>query len=161
MAVQARYRQGRIVWALVRSTRGGKKERHPAVIISADSDIAQPENFDPRRNLDKVNAVAVIGVSTKYLKYPPSIALPFAANKGGYAITKLTQDCGVCVGWYDWVVLEDDVLARGGDVPPAVMDKIMEAVATDLKANLAKRAAKVSTELAGINDLLSRLVGGP
>ena len=161
MAVQGRYRQGRIVWALVRSTRAGKKERHPAVIISADSDIVQPESFDPRKDIDKVNAVAVIGVSTKYLKYPPSIALPYAANKGGHALTKLTEDCGVCIGWYDWVVLEDDVLVRGGDVPPAVMNKIMDAVSTDMKANLAKRAAKVSTELAGINDLLSRLIGEP
>ena len=29
----------------------GKKEKHPAVIITADSDIIQPEQFDPRRDI--------------------------------------------------------------------------------------------------------------
>jgi hypothetical protein len=160
MAERPRYRQGRIVWALLRSHKG-KKERHPAIIISADSDIIQPAQFDPRANIDKVNAVAVIGVSTKYLKYPPSVAIPYSPNKGGHAVTKLTEDCGACIGWYDWVVLEDDIEARGGDVPPPQMDQIMDLVARDLRVKLSSRAAKMSTALAGINELLSQLLGEP
>ena len=160
MAERPRYRQGRIVWALLRSGKG-KKERHPAVIISSDADITQPEQFDPRANIDKVNAVAVIGVSTKYLKYPPSVSLPYSTNMGGHAVTKLTGDCGACIGWYGWVVLEDDIEARGGDVPPVEMDQIMELVAKDLRVKLSSRAAQMSTQLAGINDLLSRLLGEP
>ena len=161
MPVQARFRQGRIVWAQMRSKQKGKKEKHPAVIITADSDIIQPEQFDPRHDIGKVNAVAVIGVSTKYLRYPPYVVLPYSPNKGGHTVTKLTQDCGVCIGWYDWVVLEDDVLALGGDVPTAEMDQIVEAITKDLKVRLSAHAARVSSELAGINDLLSRLIGEP
>jgi hypothetical protein len=78
----------------MRSKQKGKKEKHPAVIITADSDIIQPEQFDPRHDIGKVNAVAVIGVSTKYLRYPPYVALPYSPNKGGHTVTKLTQDCG-------------------------------------------------------------------
>jgi hypothetical protein len=129
------------------------------VIISADSDIIQPEQFDPRANIDKVNAVAVVGISTKYLKYPPCVALPYSTNRGGHAVTKLTADCGVCIGWYDWIVLEDDIEARGGDVPPGEMDKIMDMVSKDLRVKLSSRAAQMSTQLAGINELLSQLLG--
>jgi len=59
------------------------------------------------------------------------------------------------------VVLEDDVLALGGDVPTAEMDQIVEAITKDLKVRLSAHAARVSSELAGINDLLSRLIGEP
>jgi hypothetical protein len=160
MPERPRYRQGRIVWALMRSQKG-KKERHPAVIISADSDITQPEQFDPRENINKVNAVAVIGVSTKYLKYPPYVAIPYSTNKGGHPLTKLTEPCGACIGWYGWIVLEDDVMGRGGDVPSTQTDLIMDAVAKDLRVKLSARAAQMSSQLAGINDLLSRLIGQP
>src|SRR5215217_448511 len=125
------YRQGRILWAWLRA-QSGKKEKHPAVIITADRDITQPEDFDPRKDINTVNAVAVVGVSTKYRNYPPYVALPYSPNPGGHPITKLTEDCGACIGWYDWVVLEDDVLGLGGDVPPADMDRIVNAIAKDL-----------------------------
>src|SRR5260221_14487957 len=121
------FRQGRILWARLR-TQGGKKELHPAVIITADRDIIQPERFDPRKDINVVNAVAVVGVSTEFAKHPPYILLPYSPNKGGHAVTKLTEDCGACIGWYDWVGLEDDVEGKGGDVPSAEMDQIMEGV---------------------------------
>src|SRR4051794_5115893 len=93
------YRQGRILWAWLRSG-SGKKEKHPAVIITADRDIVQPEAFDPRQNLDAVNAVAVVGVSTQYKKYPPYVILPHSSHGGGHVVTKLTKPCAACIGWY-------------------------------------------------------------
>lgn len=115
--------------------------------------------FDPREDLNRVNAVAVIGISTEFKKYPPYIQLPHAP--GGHPTTGLTQNCGACIGWYDWVVLEDEVLGRGGDVPSIAMDEIMIGVADDLKKKLAGKAGGLSKELAGINDLLAKLLGEP
>ncbi|MDB5304268.1 MAG: hypothetical protein JWM97_1817 [Phycisphaerales bacterium] len=137
-AVPPRYRQGRILWAWLRSG-SGRKEKHPCAIITADRDIVQPELFDPREDLNRVNAVAVIGISTEFKKYPPYIQLPHAP--GGHATTGLTQNCGACIGWYDWVVLEDDVLGRGGDVPSIAMDEIMIGVADDLRKSWRVRPA--------------------
>ena len=153
------YRQGRILWARLRA-QSGKKEQHPAVIITADRDIIQPQQFDPRKNLDQVNAVAVVGVSTKYARYKmPHVRLPFSA--GGHAITKLKEDCAVCIGWYDWVVLEDDVIGRGGDVPPAEMDRIMQLVAMDLGSKLSAKLKSVGREMADLHELLAALIGEP
>src|SRR5437667_309497 len=146
MPSRLRYRQGRIIWARLRA-RSGKKEKHPAVIITADQDIVQPEDFDPRKNIDRVNAVAVVGVSTEYKKYPPFVLLPYSSNPSGHPATKLTQACGACIGWYDWVALEDDVEGRGGDVPPIIMDQIMKAVANDLRIRLSKEAASLNARL--------------
>jgi hypothetical protein len=64
MIDRPQYRQGRLLWAWLRS-RSGKKERHPAIILTADADIIQPERFDPRKDIGKVNAIAAIGVSTE------------------------------------------------------------------------------------------------
>src|SRR5437016_8256843 len=160
MAERPKYRQGRLLWAWLRS-RIGKREKHPAIILTADQDIIQPEQFDPREDIGKVNAVAVIGVSTEYKRYPRYVRLPHSPNPGGHPITKLTQECGACIGWYDWIVLEDDVLTRGGDVPAAEMDQIMLAVARDFKQRLAAKADALSKELRGINELLARLMGEP
>jgi hypothetical protein len=80
-----KYRRGRIVWARLR-TRQGKKELHPAAIISADTEILQPGDFDPRSDFGKVNAVAVIGISTEYKKYPPFVALPYFRSPSGHPV---------------------------------------------------------------------------
>ena len=155
------YRQGRILWARLRA-QSGKKEPHPAVIITADRDIVQPQQFDPRKNLDQVNAVAVVGVSTKYARYKlPHVRLPFLASAGGHAITKLKEDCAACIGWYDWVVLEDDVIGRGGDVPPAELDQIMQLIAKDLGGKLTAKLKSVGREMNDLHELLAALIGEP
>lgn len=154
------YRQGRLIWAWLRSG-SQKKERHPAVIISADSEIIQPERFDPRKDIDKVNAVAVVGVSTQFKRYPPYVPLPYLSASGGHPTTKLTEECGACIGWYDWVILEDDVIARGGDVPAPELERILEGVAQDLGRRLAVKADQLSKELTGLSELLARLIGEP
>src|SRR5437588_13091463 len=94
-----RYRQGRIIWARLRSQRG-EKQLHPVAIITATQDIIQPEKFDPRRDPAQVNAVAVIGISTEFSKYPPFVRLPYLQSKEGHPITKLKEECGACIGWY-------------------------------------------------------------
>jgi hypothetical protein len=71
------------------------------VIITPDRHIIQPENFDPRGAGASVNAVAVVGVSTEYRKYPPFVRLPYSHDRCGHPITKLVEDCGACVQWYD------------------------------------------------------------
>ena len=155
------YRQGRILWARLRA-QSGKKEPHPAVIITADCDIIQPQHFDPRRNLDQVNAVAVVGVSTKYVRYKmPHVRLPFSVGAGGHVITKLKEDCAACIGWYDWVVLEDDVIGRGGDVPPAEMDQIMGLIAKDFASKLTAKLKSVGREMTDLHELLAALIGEP
>jgi len=155
-----RYRQGRIVWAKLRSGKG-KKELHPAAIISPTRDVIQPEQFDPRKDPSKVNAVAVIGISTEFERYPPYVLLPYSTAKGGHPITKLNSRCAACIGWYDWVVLDDDVEGCGGDVPPAQMDRIAEAIVGDLRAKLAAKAQMLTNELADVEQLIARLIGPP
>jgi len=59
------------------------------------------------------------------------------------------------------VALEDDVECRGGDVPQAELDQIINAIAGDLEKKLAGKAGKLSRELSGISALLARLIGEP
>ena len=108
-----------------------------------------------------MNAIAVIGISTEFARYPPYVLLPYSTAKGGHPVTKLTQRCAACVGWYDWVVLEDDVEARGGAVPAAEMAQIIDAVAKDLSAKLAAKAEGVTRELMDLQHLIARLIGEP
>jgi len=154
------FRQGRILWARLRA-RSGKKELHPGIIITADRDITQPERFDPRKDINRVNAVAVIGVSTEFAKYPPYVLLPYSAGPGGHRVTKLTQACGACIGWYDWVVLEDDVEGYGGDAPPAELDRILDGIAMDLATKLKSKVAAINKELTHLHEMLASLIGEP
>jgi hypothetical protein len=154
------FRQGRILWARLRA-RGGKKELHPAIIITAERDIIQPERFDPRKDIDKVNAVAVVGVSTSFAKYPPFVLLPYSSSPGGHPVTKLREACGACIGWYDWVVLEDDVEGYGGDAPPAELDQIMDGITKDLATKLKAKVSALNRELAELHEMLATLIGQP
>lgn len=156
----ARYRHGRLVWARLRSA-SGQKELHPAIIISDNVEITQPEAFDPRVDFNRVNAVAVVGVSTEYKRYPPFFSLPFLKKSGGHPQTKLTQECGACIGWYAWVVLEDDIDGRGGDVPSPEMKMIMEMIMQDLAGKLRRKAVDVQQEMITIVAALTTLIGPP
>ena len=90
MADTPEYRLGRIIWAYLRpSTAGRKKELHPAIIISPDSEIIQPEDFDPRIDPQKENLVAVVGVSTKFRNYPKLQHFVLPYHGAGHAETKL------------------------------------------------------------------------
>ena len=53
------------------------------------------------------------------------------------------------------------MISRAGDVPAVEMERIVAAVAEDLEKKLSGKAGKMSRELAGINDLLARLIGEP
>ena len=67
-------RYGGIVGAYLQAKKKGK-QLHPAVIVTPDADIIQPESFDPRRGND--NIVVAIGVTTKYRLYnEPYVPLP-------------------------------------------------------------------------------------
>ena len=48
------YRHGRIIGAYLQASFGGKKQRHPAVILLPDSAIVQPAYFDPRKGGENV-----------------------------------------------------------------------------------------------------------
>ena len=124
------YRQGRIVFAYLRSSRTGKKENHPAVILTPDQYIVQPEAFDPR-DFSKENSLYVIGVSTQYRLFKQShILLPFAPD--GHAVSKLKEECAAMIGWYHRIGIPDDIMGFGGQVPPAVMSQIVNAVKLDI-----------------------------
>ena len=51
-----------------------------------------------------------------------------------------------CIGWYDWVVLEDEWKAKVA-LPPAEMDQIMDGVAKDLTNKLKQRVENVGRGL--------------
>ncbi len=137
-------------FAYLRSSTTGKRERHPAVILDRDHDITQPQYFDPRKVAGE-NFVHVIGVSTKHKTYNmPYIQLPFAAS--GHAVTKLREDCGAIVGWYHQIGIPDDVLGFGGDVPPATMIAIYDAIRRDL-------ARKIGRELGTLKEVFEELFG--
>jgi hypothetical protein len=127
---RASYRQGRIVWAYLRGSQTGKRETHPAVILTEDADIIQPEDFDPRRRQSD-NIVHVVGVSTKHKQYKsPYILLPFTT--AGHPVTKLKQECGAIIGWYHRIAIPDDVIGFGGDVPSSQLEQLLVAVRNDV-----------------------------
>lgn len=69
------FRQERIIGAYLR-TKKGCRELNPASILTPDSEIVQPEHFDPRAGND--NCVVVVAISTRYSLYPdPYVKLPF------------------------------------------------------------------------------------
>jgi hypothetical protein len=141
-----KYRLGRIIGAYL-LTRMGKRELHPAVIVTPDHEIIQPENHDPRKGGQ--NRVLVIGVSTKYKRYSdPSIPLPF--HPAGHPVTKLKEDCAAIIGWYDIISIPDDVHFCGGGVPPALMIQLNDQVRKDIL----KRAGKEAGSLLEIIELL-------
>jgi hypothetical protein len=114
------YRLGRIISCFLLG-RNGKREQHPAVIISPDIEIIQPEKFDPREagGMVKDNLVAVLGISTKYRNFQdPYIPLPVGPQ------TQLTENCAVILNWIATPAIPDDCEFLLGDVAPALMVRI-------------------------------------
>jgi len=132
------YRHGRIIGAYLTSSSGGKKQRHPAVILTPDSAIVQPEKFDPRGGEE--NVVVVAGISSQYRKHNyPYVPLPYdSSNSSGHAQTKLHSDVAVIIGWYHIVNIDDDRCYWGGDVPAHIMGRINQAVREDIDHRLAQ-----------------------
>lgn len=154
MTERPAYRHGRILWGYLRSTLTGRREMHPAIILDRDQDITQPEHFDPRRPPYE-NFIHVIGVSTKHKRYASEyVLLPHSPK--GHTATKLNVECGAIIGWYDRLAIPDDVTGSsggfGGDVPPAVMAEIDEAVRRDL-------LAKVGRQLETVQKMFEELLG--
>jgi hypothetical protein len=128
MAAKREFRHGRVI-ACYLPGRNGKREIHPAVVISADNDIIQPEQFDPRKNRD--NLLAVLGISTQYLKFSdPCIRLPHQGH--GNSVTGLNKDCAVILNWYAAIYIPDDCEYLLGDVPRDLMGAINNSVRNDL-----------------------------
>jgi hypothetical protein len=126
------YRLGRIVAAQLLG-RNGRREEHPAVIISPDDEITQPEDFDPRGTGGQVrdNEIAVLGISTKYRNFSdPYVVLPVGKQ------TQLTRDSAVILNWYAALVIPDDLELLLGDVPSTLMLQINDAYRKDLSARL-------------------------
>jgi len=123
------YRHGRIVWAYLRTAKG-KREEHPAVILSPNQSIVQPEKFDPRSGDD--NVVVVAGISTKYRSYStPYVELPFHPTADGRPVTLLRKDCAAIVGWYQALFIPDDITAFSGDIPPVQMRELDKKILLD------------------------------
>jgi hypothetical protein len=138
--VKPAYRLGRIIGAYLRSKKG-RRQLHPAIILSPDAEIVQPELFDPRRGGD--NVVAVLGISTKYRVHPePYLRLPF--HPTGHPVTGLNQDCAAIVGWYDVISIPDDVRFWAGDVPAELMVRLNDAVRRDIIARLGHESKSVA-----------------
>lgn len=148
--IQPEYRFGRIVWAWLRPSKPGPKQQHPAIIISPDSEIIQPESIDPRRDLTRDNAVAVLGVSTRYRDYAGLAHFVLPSHPNRHAVTKLTRDCAAVIGWYDLVVIPDEVDDIAGDVPSKLLTEIEAAVRADL-------VKKLGAGLTGLGEAISRL----
>src|SRR5688500_11600816 len=130
------YRLGRIIGAYLRS-RKGKRELHPAVIISGDAEIVQPEHFDPRRHAGSDNVVVVVGVSTKFKLYPDAyVTLPF--QRSGHAQTQLTQECAAIIGWYDRVVIPDECQFFAGDVPRPILNDLLRRTRDDIRRRIGR-----------------------
>jgi predicted alpha/beta hydrolase len=65
-------------------------------------------------------------------------------------VTKLRESCGAIVGWYHRIVIPDDVIGFGGDVPNATMSEIDRLVRADL-------ANKMSGEFATFRQVFDEL----
>ena len=150
MAEKRTYRHGRVLFAYLRASTTGRMQAHPAIVLNANHKIIQPENFDPRRS-GRDNVVHVIGVSTKYRTFgTPYVRLPFSPT--GQVVTALRQDCGAMIGWYHRIVIPDDVIGFGGDVPPGTMSQINRAVREDL-------AKTIGSEMGSLRQVFEELFG--
>ena len=138
------YRHGRIIGAYLTSTITGKRELHPAVIVSPDSAIVQPAQHDPRGG-GSDNEIVVIGISTKYRNYPfPYIKLPYDdKNPKGHPHTGLTKDCAAIIGWYHVICIDDDRRYWGKDVPQQIMRQVDDAIRKDLTNEVNKDLASL------------------
>ncbi|HET6250116.1 MAG TPA: hypothetical protein VFE47_20665 [Tepidisphaeraceae bacterium] len=142
MADSLTYRYGRIVYAYLANSKTHKRELHPAVILSDNDEIIQPEKFDPRKS-PKDNSVRAIGVSTKYKTYSTAyVRLPFSAD--GRTSTRLKEDCGAIIGWYHRLVIPDDAIGFGGDVPAATMQRIDDVIRKEICAKFNKEYETLS-----------------
>jgi hypothetical protein len=148
------YRHGRIVWAYLRTAKG-KREEHLAVILSPDSSIIQPENFDPRSGSD--NLIVVAGISTKYRNYAqPFVSLPFRDSMQGHPMTQLRKDCAVIAGWYQAIFVPDDIAAFGGDVPTSQLRELNKQVLNSYIAAVGNQYATSLEMMAELRQLLTR-----
>ena len=114
------YRLGRILFCYLLG-RNGKRESHPAVIVTPDAAIVQPTNFDPRGVGGTVldNLIGVLGISTKYKEF----ADPYVKLSAGPE-TELTEDSAVILNWIATPVIPNDCLFLLGDVPAPLMVQI-------------------------------------
>lgn len=146
VAARPEYRYGRILGCYLRG-RNGKSELHPAVIVSPDAEIAQPEVVDPRKVI--LNPLAVLGVSTRYQSFnDPCIPLPF--HPTSHPVTRLSRDCAVILNWYAVIAIPDDCHFFAGDVPPGLMRQINAAIRNHL-------TTLWGTQVGTLAQLLSRL----
>ena len=152
-APRSEYRHGRIVWAYLRNAKG-KREEHPAVILSPDESIVQPPDFDPRTSRE--NVIVVAGISTKYRNYAtPFVPLPFRASPAGHPVTQLRKDCAAIVGWYHAIFIPDDVTAFGGEVP---VKQLRELNAQVLNAYIAAVGKQYDNSLEMMAELRESLI---
>jgi hypothetical protein len=152
-ASRPEYRQGRIVWVYLRTAKG-KREEHPAVILSDDSQIVQPKDFDPRAGND--NIIVVAGISTKYRNHAnPFVRIPFLESAAGHPISELRRDCAAIVGWYQAIFIPDDVTAMGGDVPT---NQMRELNSKALTAYIATVGNQYTTSLEMLSELKQQLL---
>src|SRR4051812_29230526 len=103
MMGKGEYRHGRIIGAFLTSSVTGKRELHPAAVLSPDSAIVQPDDFDPRLGGGRVreNEIVVIGISSRYkLHKGLNIPLPYSNEPRGHHQTRLTKDSAAIIGWY-------------------------------------------------------------
>lgn len=139
MPTTPEYRHGRIIWAYVRpSTKDRRRQQHPAVIISPETEIIQPERFDPRKDPTSENMVTVVGVSTKFRNYPEQRHVELPYRQGGHPETGLKAECAAIIGWYDVIAIPDDVSDMAGQVPSRIMRQIDEMVRQDIAKRLGK-----------------------
>ena len=146
------YRHRHIIWAYLRTAKG-KRAEHPAVILSPDKSIVQPEDFDPRSGTD--NVVVVAGISTKYRTHSnPYVQLPFAATQSGHRVTGLRKDSAAIVGWYQTLFIPDDVTAFSGDVPVKEMQALSTKILTDYIATVGDQYVTSLEMLAELREIL-------
>jgi hypothetical protein len=142
------FRQGRIIGAYLR-TRKGRRELHPAAVLTPNPEIIQPERFDPRSGDE--NLIVVIGISTKDSLYPDTyVKLPF--HPSGHPQTRLTKDAAAIIGWYDRVSIPDECQFMGGDVPPELLGRIIELARTNIAGHIGSDSADLAKLLRSLFD---------
>lgn len=102
-----------VVW--VKLHRGGEKKR-PAVVLSS---------------LSPLGLFKVIAGSTG--TYNPAIEVELPFDPGGHSITRLTKRTFVSADWIETISVSD-ILEKHGLVPPRIMEKIWDIVASQDKS---------------------------
>jgi mRNA-degrading endonuclease toxin of MazEF toxin-antitoxin module len=107
-------RYGRIVFAWIADRNGFRKLR-PAVVVVSDQELAND------------GELILVAITTTFTEPPPEFCVPLPWHPRGHPTTKLTKRSAAVCNWLS-IIMPDEIVGFGGDVPAKTMQLIQARV---------------------------------